>query len=118
MTRPLEDLVRQAINGVRDPCSIGRGVPAGVDDMGMVCDVELQPRAGGGVRVRVGMRLTSPGCTFVPYFERELRTRVAAVDGIREVTIVWSRRFDWSDDDMSDELKQRLRRKREAIQRL
>ena len=116
MNAALEQRVRDAVNEVLDPCSIGRGVAAGVVDMGMLCGLELLPgEHHQRVRVRVTLRLTSPACTFMLYFDNELCARLTALEEVEGVDVVWSERFDWSDEDMSDELKQRIRRKRELV---
>ncbi len=107
--------VREALQDVVDPCSMGRGVPAGLVDMGMIKDVGLCSTADGRSVVTVGIRITSPACTFQPYFEREVRDHLATIDGLDEVRIEWDSAFDWSDDDMSPALKQRLREKRQKL---
>ena len=115
--RATEAKVLAALGEVRDPCSLGRGVPASVVDMGMVCGLEVVPRPHGRARVIITMRLTSPGCTFQLYFDDRLRASLRAIDEVDEVDIVWSDRFDWSDEDMSDGLKARVRARREILLR-
>jgi len=107
--------VSEALQEVLDPCSVGRGVPAGLVDMGMVKGVGLSSTPDGRPMVTVELRITSPACTFQPYFEREVRARLAAIDGLDEVRIEWDSEFDWCDDDMSQALKQRLREKRQNL---
>ena len=109
------DDVSQALAEVLDPCSVGRGVPAGLVDMGMVKAVELSSASDGQVIVTVELRITSPACTFQPYFERGVRERLGAMAEVGEVRIRWDSEFDWSDDDMSPGLKQRLREKRHRL---
>lgn len=96
---------------VIDPCSVGRGVPAGLPDMGMVEGLSLTQGDRGAIGVKVNLRVTSPACTFQPYFEREVRSRLAAIDRVGTVDIAWSRSFDWTDADMSVDLRLRLKRK-------
>lgn len=109
------DRVGAALQQVVDPCSVGRGVPAGLVDMGMVKAVEIGSAADGRSVVTVELRITSPACTFQPYFEQAVRERLGEVPGVGEVRIRWDRTFDWSDDDMSPALKQRLREKRHRL---
>ena len=52
---------------------------------------------------------------FQPYFEQQVRERLATIDELDEVRIEWNSEFDWSDDDMSPSLKQRLREKRKNL---
>ncbi|MFB2598651.1 metal-sulfur cluster assembly factor [Herbiconiux sp. P17] len=112
---PSIETVRKALGGVVDPCSVGRGVPAGITDMGMVKSIVIAHRPAGGIRVDLEMRLTSPGCTFQLYFDEEIRTRVTSLTDIDEVAVTWSHEFDWSDEDMSADLKGRLREKRRRL---
>ena len=109
---PTVSSVTEALQGVLDPCSVGRGVPAGLVDMGMVKGVEIGSAPDGHCVVTVELRITSPSCTFQPYFERAVRESLSEVG---EVRITWDRAFDWSDDDMSPGLKQRLREKRHRL---
>jgi metal-sulfur cluster biosynthetic enzyme len=109
------DRVSAALQEVLDPCSVGRGVPAGLVDMGMVKAVEFSSAPDGQSIVTVELRITSPACTFQPYFERAVRERLGEVSEIGEVRITWDSEFDWSDDDMSPGLKQRLREKRHRL---
>lgn len=107
--------VNEALQEVIDPCSVGRGVAAGLVDMGMVKGVELGCTPDGGNVITVELRTTSPACTFQPYFEQQVRDRLVAFDDLDEVRIAWNSEFDWSDDDMSSALKQRLREKRQSL---
>jgi metal-sulfur cluster biosynthetic enzyme len=112
----LMDEIARALDRVIDPCSVGRGTPAGLRDMGMVTDIGLQPLPDGGVCAEIELRTTSPACTFHLYFEQQVRAHLASVAEVEVVNIRWNDEFDWTDDDMSDELKRRLREKRELLQ--
>ena len=105
--------IAAALNSVMDPCSVGRGVSAGLGDMGLVCGVDLTQRPDGRYDVRVTLRLTSPGCTFQMYFDQQVKARLRDLSHVAAVEVVWATEFDWSDDDLSDALKERLRTKRE-----
>ncbi|WP_143696131.1 iron-sulfur cluster assembly protein [Williamsia sp. 1138] len=107
--------VNQALQKVLDPCSVGRGVPAGLVDMGMVTGVELTTMPDGRAQAVIGLRITSPACTFQPYFEDQVRQSLAAIAELDKVRIQWSGVFDWSDDDMSPALKERLQEKRSRL---
>jgi metal-sulfur cluster biosynthetic enzyme len=109
------DRVSEALQQVLDPCSVGRGVPAGLVDMGMVKGMALGATPDGRSLLTLELRITSPACTFQPYFEQRVREQLATVAQLDEVRIEWDREFDWSDDDMSPGLKQRLRQKRENL---
>jgi metal-sulfur cluster biosynthetic enzyme len=114
----VEDRIRQVLDEVLDPCSIGRGVPAGITDMGMVTGIDVATGPDGRTRATLALRLTSPGCTFQLYFDQQVRARMAQLDDVDSLDIVWRDEFDWSDDDMSPDLKRRLREKRATLLRL
>jgi metal-sulfur cluster biosynthetic enzyme len=109
MTRTLHDAVVAALDRVIDPCSVGRGVPAGLNDMGMVKAVEVDAEAG---TAAVTLQLTSPACHFQLWFFERVREEVAAVAGVADCTVEFSKDYDWSDDAMSSDLKARLRDRR------
>ena len=115
MTAVDVEQITGALQEVVDPCSVGRGVPAGLVDMGMVKDVRITHAADGRAAVTVELRTTSPACTFQLYFEREVRNRLSGIDDLGDVRIEWNAEFDWSDDDMSPALKDRLRDKRRRL---
>lgn len=107
--------VSEALQQVIDPCSVGRGVPAGLVDMGMVKGMALSSTPDGRSLLTVELRITSPACTFQPYFEQQVREHLATIRELDQVRIEWNSEFDWSDDDMSPELKHRLREKRKNL---
>lgn len=108
--------INEALDKVVDPCSVGRSVPAGLVDMGMVSSVSVVD-GDGGPRANVTLRLTSPGCHFQHWFTERVTDEIARVSGIEGVDISWSTDFDWTDDDMSTSLKARLRAKRPSRDR-
>lgn len=115
----LEEVMSQisaALDAVIDPCSVGRNIPAGLNDMGMVESIVLSEFVNKAPRkATVTLRITSPACTFQQWFtERateEIRVRLPNLT----CDVVWSKEFDWSDEAMSDALKMRIREKRERV---
>lgn len=95
---PSEEAVRDRINTVGDPCSAAHGMPLGLDDMGLVEQIEISPD--GAVRVR--LRLTSPCCGMVGYFVDEVSRRVSDLNGATAVVVSVDAGLDWSPDMMSD----------------
>jgi metal-sulfur cluster biosynthetic enzyme len=81
--------------------------------MGMVKSVEILQDASGH-RARVTLRITSPGCHLQMWFTERVTDEIAGLPEIAGVDVLWSDVFDWSDDDMSDSLKLRLRAKKKA----
>jgi metal-sulfur cluster biosynthetic enzyme len=107
--------VYRALDDVLDPCSIGRGVPSGLPDMGLVVRAKVECESDGSTRLDLVLRMTAPACTFQLYFDQQVRTRLASIAELDIIDLDWSAEFDWSDDDMSDALKQRLRDKRSRL---
>jgi len=112
VSQSLHDAVLAALDRVVDPCSVGRGVPAGLNEMGMIKSIDLDPDHGS---VAVTLQLTSPGCHFQLWFYERVSEEVATVPDINICTVEFSKDFDWSDDAMSEGLKQRLRDKRRQL---
>ena len=114
-TEALVNRIRAAVNDIHDPCSVSQGVPTGLVDMGLLCDVQLRPPEGGRHRVLVRIRLTGPGCFYGIYFEREIRVRLEAMADIGAIDVEFSSEFDWTPDDVAPHIQQRLRMRREQL---
>lgn len=100
--------VRARANDIGDPCSVAHGTPMGLDDMGLIEAVDVQP----GGRVHVSLRLTSPSCYMVGYFASELVTRVGELPGVSEVTVDSDLGLDWDPSMMSLDA---IRRRHESL---
>jgi metal-sulfur cluster biosynthetic enzyme len=114
-TAEVADLVGQALDEVLDPCSIARGVPAGMRDMGLVNGIDVRPRADGRVDVVLDLRLTSPACSFALYFDQQVELRLLEIPSVAAVEIRWDDRFEWSDDDLSPRVQEQLADKRRRL---
>jgi metal-sulfur cluster biosynthetic enzyme len=111
----LADRVREAVNEVPDPCSVSQGVPTGLVDMGLLCDIALSDPDDGQRDVRVELRLTAPGCLYAIYFEREIRERLETMPDVGQIAIDFSREFDWSPDDIAPHVQRQLKERRERL---
>jgi metal-sulfur cluster biosynthetic enzyme len=113
MTATVEDRVMDALTNVLDPCSCFTDDPVDIVDMGIVENV----RAEDGT-VEVELLLTSPGCTYLPYIERDVDETVRGVEGVREVEVIQITDQIWTEERMNDEVHERrranLRRRLEA----
>lgn len=106
MTAPdglTEQQVRDALNTVVDPCSAAIGVPAGINEMGLVRHVEVRP-----TRLLVQIAITDPGCVLGPSFVASARECLSVLAGSRSLDIVLSDWALWSEEDMSPEYRDRL----------
>jgi len=95
--------IRRELDTIGDPCSVANGTPMGLDEMGLVEDVELDPD--GNVAVR--LRLTSPTCMMVGYFGVEAKKRIKKLPGVRAVEVTADLGVDWTPDMMSAAAKER-----------
>jgi metal-sulfur cluster biosynthetic enzyme len=93
----LRSAVITALDLVVDPCSVARGEPLGVVEMGLLTHLSVVPTAT-GFKVVLQLRLTSPGCLFWSHFEQQARERLLAIEEIKAVDIDWSTDFDWEPD--------------------
>ena len=85
-------MICRELDGIKDPCSVASGVPLGLDEMGLVDQVEID--AGGAVTLK--LRLTSPFCHMIGFFKTEAARRVGALPGVTTVTLEADNGLDWS----------------------
>lgn len=95
--RDLENRIRQALDEVKDPCSLASGVPLGLSEMGLVRDVDISPEGD----VNIGLRLTSPFCHMIGFFKKEVIRIVSEIPGVRNVSMRADEGLDWSPSDIS-----------------
>ena len=79
-TDPLTAAIRAALAGVLDP-----EIKRPITDLGMVRSIDL---AGEG-RVSIGIDLTTPGCPLKDTLTRDVSAAAAAVEGVRDVSVVF-----------------------------
>jgi metal-sulfur cluster biosynthetic enzyme len=114
MSGVTEARVRDVLNGITDPCSTAAGVPAGMDDMGMITDVQVRDDDAGGARVRVTIGLTDPSCMLMGSFANEARERLAGLPGVTAVDVALDHELDWTPDRLAPHYQQRLAEHRAA----
>lgn len=81
----LEERVWEQLRSCYDP-----EIPVNIVDLGLIYDLQIQEGEGGAV-VMVKMTLTAPGCGMGPVIAGDARSRIAALEGVREavVDVVW-----------------------------
>lgn len=114
MSRITEARVREVLNGIIDPCSITVGVPAGMDDMGLIGDIQLLDDGTGRQRISVTIGLTDPTCMLLGSFANEARQRLADLPGVTGVDITLDHEMDWTPDRFAPHYQQRLAEHRAA----
>jgi metal-sulfur cluster biosynthetic enzyme len=99
--------VRRIINDIKDPCTAARGVPIGLDDLGLVRQVEVTDRGDTGPSVALVLGVTSPSCLFFLDFERLIRTSLGEA-GAAQIDVQWDSTFGWSPSDIAQKDQRRL----------
>lgn len=66
-------------------------IPVNIVDLGLVYDMKLEPRTGGGNAVQVKMTLTAPGCGMGGVIAGDAQQKLLGLPGVDEanVEIVW-----------------------------
>ncbi len=106
--------VKAVANEVYDPCGLALGVSIGIADMGLIRALKAEGLKNGW-RVTLRLRLTSPGCFYFVYFEREIRLRLQRVSQIQSISIEWDQMLDWTPDDMSKPAQRKLKEYRQKV---
>jgi metal-sulfur cluster biosynthetic enzyme len=96
----LKGKVESGLQRVKDPCSVARGTPIGLVDMGLVVDISLVDLYD-GVRVELTMRVTAPGCLYWSHFESAVHAELTALDEVSQVTFRWTDDYDWEPSAMT-----------------
>jgi metal-sulfur cluster biosynthetic enzyme len=97
-----EELVRERLDEVIDPCSAANGTDLSLVEMGLVDEVEVEAH-----EVTVSLRLTSPFCTQIPYFIEEVDQKVGKLDGVSSVSLETDQGMEWHQGMMSESAQAR-----------
>jgi len=83
-------------------------IPVNLVDLGLIYRCEAVPVPGGGHRVEIAMSMTAPGCGMGDVLKEDVRRKVQAVPGVREVQVdlVWDP--PWDASRMSDAARLQL----------
>ena len=103
------DLISR-LHEIIDPCSAATKVPLSIVEMGMVENVEL---ASGNVVV--ALRMTSPLCHALPYFQMEVERVLASLPGISDVTCTFDHGANWQPEHMTSSAQRKLAEQREFV---
>ncbi|WP_435284959.1 metal-sulfur cluster assembly factor [Streptomyces sp. NBC_00063] len=103
-----EDVVRRVLNTIVDPCSITAGVPAGMDDMGLIGEIAVVDDVTAGRHVSVTFGLTDPTCMLLGAFANEARERLRALPGVTAVDVTLDHTMEWTPDLLAPDYQERL----------
>jgi metal-sulfur cluster biosynthetic enzyme len=102
--------VMSRLQGVIDPCSAATKVPLSIVEMGMIEHVDI---ASG--RVTVALRMTSPFCHALPYFEMEIDRVLTGLPGYSGTTCTFDHGGNWEPDYMTAGAQKKLADQRELV---
>ena len=100
------------LNTIVDPCSRAAGAPAGIAEMGLVRQLEVQ-QSPEGACIRVVIGVTEPGCLMGAAFVNDARKLLRELPGVAEVQVSMDHAFHWSPEDMSPAYQARLEQLRQ-----
>jgi len=95
---------------ITDPCSAATNVPLSIVEMGMVANVEFESG-----NVVVALRMTSPLCHALPYFQMEIERVLAGIPGIGTVTCTFDNGGNWQPDNMTVGAQHKLADRRDFV---
>jgi metal-sulfur cluster biosynthetic enzyme len=110
MTGPSREEVISRLQTVIDPCSAATGASLSIVEMGMVENVNIEAGT-----VVVDLRMTSPLCHALPYFEMSIERVLAGVPGVHAVKCTFDEGGNWQPDNMTGGARQRLANRRELV---
>jgi metal-sulfur cluster biosynthetic enzyme len=102
--------VMSRLHEIVDPCSAATKVPLSIVEMGMIENIEI---ASGNVAV--ALRMTSPLCHALPYFEMEIERVLGSIPGIMGVTCTFDHGGNWQPDNMTVGARRKLADRREFV---
>lgn len=109
--------IRAALNEIVDPCSVAAGAPAGLDDMGLVREVEVFADDN-GTHLSVTIGLTQPICVMGFSFIRSAEDRLRQFPGVVDVEVSLTSGMDWSEARLAPAYATRLARARSVRREL
>ena len=110
MTAPTPAEVVSRLQEITDPCSAATNVPLSIVEMGMIENVEFESG-----NVVIALRMTSPLCHALPYFQMEIERALAGIPGIGTVTCTFDHGGNWQPDDMTVAAQRKLADRREFV---
>ncbi len=108
-----ETAIRAALNTILDPCSEVAGAPAGLDDMGLIEAIKIQPRESGKADVKVDLCVTHPTCIMAGMFVHSAQEKLQALEGVESCDVQLKSTV-WTPQRMRPTYAKQLERTRQA----
>jgi metal-sulfur cluster biosynthetic enzyme len=102
----------QRLNQIIDPCSAATAVPAGLVDMGLIRELQVEPLENGGTRVDVKLCVTHAFCMMSAVFVNEVEKRLRATANVTQFEVTLDAGTIWTEDFMTPEYRSRLAEQR------
>jgi metal-sulfur cluster biosynthetic enzyme len=112
----LKERVLEKVDAIQDPCSLAQAIPIGLSEMGLVSEVRISKPvdAEGRRNVELVLRVTAPGCMYVPFMDRSILAAVGELDEVAEVSTDWEPNADWTPDEIAAPARERIAESRAA----
>lgn len=110
MSRSVLLEARRRLGEVTDPCSAATQVPLSIVDMGMIADLQMSGR-----EIEVALRITSPMCHALPYFQMEIERVLGTLPEVDVVSVTADHGGNWQPEDMSEQARRRLAARRATV---
>jgi metal-sulfur cluster biosynthetic enzyme len=110
MTVPTQEAVMLRLHEITDPCSAATNVPLSIVEMGMIESVKFESR-----NAVVALRMTSPLCHALPYFQMEIERVLAGIPGIDTVSCTFDHGGNWQPGNMTTGAQRKLANRREFV---
>lgn len=91
-----------ALNEIKDPCSVANGTPMGLGEMGLIGELDMTDNGA----VSIMLRLTSPFCHMIGFFKQEADRRLMALPGVTSVVLRADNGLDWTPELMNGAAQQ------------
>jgi metal-sulfur cluster biosynthetic enzyme len=110
MTSLTQEQVVSRLHEIVDPCSAATNVALSIVEMGMIESVDVTSS-----NVAIALRMTSPLCHALPYFQMQIERVLADLPGVGQVTCTFDDGAVWEPDNMLADARRKLAERREIV---
>lgn len=111
---PCKNSIFSILDTIKDPCSVANSVPMGLAEMGLVDSVQIAEDGS----VAIHLRLTSPFCEMIAFFQNEVTDKVAALAGVSQVKVTHDAGLDWDPDMIAESARIRRQQRIDQLKSL